>query len=159
MGPGVTWSELVAEAPDLSARVRARFEDHRHHVLATLTIIGSPRVSGTEVGWWRDQMWFGSMWGARKAKDLQGDPRFALHSNPGDGSMTGGDAKISGRAREIGEGALRAEFLAENEVPEPLHLFFLELASVTLTSLAEGAESLEISTWRPGEGVSTLRRA
>src|SRR3546814_14179548 len=40
---------------------------------------------------------------ALKAKDLIRDGRYALHSNPGEHTMEGGDAKIAGIARERSE--------------------------------------------------------
>ena len=158
-GPPVTWAEAARQAPELTDRVAARFTAHTHHVLATLTASGAPRVSGTEVGWWEGELWLGSMWGARKAQDLQADPRFALHSNPGDGSLVGGDAKVSGQVVEVTDGPVLDAFLAAHDVPQPLHLFFLRLQAVTVTGLTEDKEALAITTWRSGEAVSTIRRA
>ena len=40
-----SWKQLVDDAPDLAARVRARFEATAQHVLATRTLTGSPRVA------------------------------------------------------------------------------------------------------------------
>ena len=96
-----TWEQFSSEAPDLAKAVRARFEATKHHVISTLRRDGSPRVSGTEVEFRGPELILGSMWQAVKARDLQRDGRFALHSNPGDGSLDGGDAKISGRAVEV----------------------------------------------------------
>ena len=96
-----TWQEFTEAAPALADAVRARLTAHRHHVLATLRADGSPRVSGTEVETFRGLLVLGSMPGARKVRDLHRDPRYALHSNPGHHTMEGGDAKISGRAREL----------------------------------------------------------
>ena len=158
-GPPVPWAEAARQAPELTDRVAARFTTAKHHVLATLTASGAPRVSGTEIGWWEGELWLGSMWGARKAEDLQADPRFALHSNPGDGTMRGGDAKVSGQVVEVIDGPVREAFLAANDVPQPLHLFFLRLQAVTLTEVAEDGDALVITTWRSGEAVSTIRRA
>ena len=64
--------------------VPARFEATKHHVLATLRADGSPRVSGTEVQFHGVRPTMGMCPGPVKARDLQHDPRFALHSNPGD---------------------------------------------------------------------------
>lgn len=157
-GPAVPWAEAARQAPDLTDRATARFTASKHHVLATLTASGAPRVSGTEVGWWEGELWMGSMWEARKALDLQADPRFALHSNPGDGSLRGGDAKVSGYALEVADGPVREAFLAANDVPQPLHLFFLRVQAITLTELTEDNAALAITTWRSGEAVSTIRR-
>ncbi len=154
-----TWQDFEQEAPDLALAVRARFDAAKHHVLATLRAGGAPRVSGTEVDFGGADLTIGSMFGAVKARDLQRDPRFALHSNPGDSSMAEGDAKIAGRAVEITD---VVELTAwESELPEPpppgpLHAFRLELEQVVLTSVEDGG--LVIRSWHPGEPVSTVRR-
>ena len=96
-----TWKDFEAEAPELAQAVRARFEAARHHVLATLRADGSPRVSGTGVRIEGGELTMGSMPWAVKARDLQRDSRCAIHANPGDGSMDGGDAKVTGVAVEI----------------------------------------------------------
>jgi hypothetical protein len=94
-----SWEAFAQDAPDLARRVCKRFEATKHHVLATLRKDGSPRVSGTELEFEGADIFLGSMGGSVKARDLQRDPRFAIHANPGDGSMEGGDAKISGHGR------------------------------------------------------------
>jgi len=91
-----TWQQFADAAPDLAAAVRARLTATKHHVLATLRKDGAPRVSGTEVDLTEDgHLRLGSMSEALKGKDLRRDGRFALHANPGDGSMDDGDAKLS----------------------------------------------------------------
>ena len=127
--------------------------------MATLRADGSPRVSGTEVAWFEDDLVIGSMFQARKALDLQRDPRIAIHSNPGDGSMDGGDAKLVGRAVEVTDPAVLARFVDDATPPEPLHLFRLDLTEVVRTSLHPDGDRLVIETWRPGEGIRTIDRA
>ena len=142
-----TWDEFAAEAPELAASVRARFEAEKHHVLATVRADGSPRVSGTEVGFRNGQLYLGSMAGAWKAKDLQRDPRCAIHAHTGDGSLAGGDAKLAGRAVEVTDEAV----LREHGVQPPAHLFLLDLTEVVLTTVA--GDRLAILSWRPGRPV------
>jgi hypothetical protein len=142
----VRWKEFAAEAPELASAVRARFEAARHHVLATLRADGSPRVSGTEVVFSDGDLTLGSMPGAVKARDLQRDGRFALHANPGDGSMAGGDAKVAGVAEEV---------LGE----ETHHVFRLQLDEAVLTSLHPDGDRIVIESWRPGQGVVRRERA
>ena len=48
----MSWTTFSTDAPELADRIRARFEAHLHHVLATIRAYGSPRVSGTEVRWY-----------------------------------------------------------------------------------------------------------
>lgn len=80
--------------------MRKRFQQYRHHVLATLRADGSPRVTGLEVEFRMDALWFGMMPNSRKALDLRRDPRFAVQANPGpDADMADGDVRVSGRAR------------------------------------------------------------
>ncbi|PRY15134.1 hypothetical protein CLV37_10560 [Kineococcus rhizosphaerae] len=146
--------------PGFAAAVLARFTATKHHVLACLTRDGSPRVWGTEVDRWRGDLLLGSMVPARKVDDLRRDPRFALHANPGDGSMAGGDAKLTGRAVEVTDEALLAAYTDERRPPPPFVLFRLELTSVVLTELdGEGeAAVLRIRSLAPGRAVRTVTR-
>lgn len=149
-----TWQGFCAEAPDLAAAVRARLDATRHHVLATLRRDGSPRVSGTEVAWDGPDLIVGSMWGAVKARDLQRDARYALHANPGDGSMDGGDAKLAGTAVEVpappGQGS--------DDPDAPSHRFRLLLDEVVLTRVHPDGDRLVIETWRPGGPPTSVDR-
>jgi hypothetical protein len=153
-----TWQQFEKEAPELAAAVRARFEAAKHHVLATVRRDGSPRVSGTEVDFYGPDLILGSMWQARKAADLQRDGRFALHANPGDGSMEGGDAKVSGHAVEVTDPDELRAFVESAHPPEPFHLFRLSLDEVVLTSLSPDGKYLVIQTWRPGRPVQRTQR-
>ncbi len=146
-----TWQQFADDAPELAAAVRARFEATKHHVLATLRPDGAPRVSGTEVEFAGPDLTMGSMLDAVKAKDLRRDGRFALHANPGDGSMDGGDAKVAGLAVDVREG--------DREEPRESHLFRLDLRDVVLTSLHPDGDRLVIELWRPGEPVKRIERA
>ncbi len=143
-----TWSEVSAAAPELAAAVEARFRAAKHHVLATLRRDGSPRVSGTEVDFGDGELRLGSMWQAVKARDLRRDGRFALHANPGDGSMAGGDAKVAGVAVEV----------PDHEGTGTSHLFRLDVREVVLTSIHPDGDRLVIETWRPGEGYRRVER-
>lgn len=152
-----TWKQFEQEAPELAAAVRARFEATKHHVLATLRRDGSPRVSGTEVQFAGDDLTLGSMPGAVKARDLQRDSRFALHANPGDGSMEAGDAKVAGLAVEITGTSAAPPDVARQPGAPPSHFFRLDLTEAVVTSV-EGGEYLLIQTWRPGAAVQSVRR-
>lgn len=153
------WQEFEQEAGELAGLVRARFEATKHHVLATLRVGGAPRVSGTEVRFHHGDLTLGSMPGAVKARDLQRDGRFALHANPGDGSMAGGDSKISGRAIEVTDADGLARFAEEEKPPPgPFHLFVLRLEEVVHTSAADSGDHLIIEIWRPGEPVRRIER-
>jgi len=138
-----TWQQFAEAAPDLAAPVRARFTATKHHVLATLRRDGAPRVSGTEVDFdSAGRLRLGSMPDAMKGRDLKRDGRFALHANPGDGSMDGGDSKISGVAVEV-----------PNEDSDLFDLDILEAVHTTVEN-----DELVIRFWRPDGGVREIRR-
>ena len=141
------WSEFEAAAPELAARVRERLDAHVHKTLATLRSDGSPRISGTETQWRDDDLWIGSMWNAVKARDLQRDPRFALHSGSDDPSEWSGDAKLAGVAEET------------TQPGEDSHTFRLDLREVSTVSLDEERKNLVIEVWTPKSGVRSFKRA
>jgi hypothetical protein len=156
------WDEVAAEAPELAEAVRARLDAGVHKTLATLRADGSPRISGTEVTFRDGDLWFGSMWQSRKARDLQRDPRFALHSASADPAEWKGDAKLSGRVEEVTD---PAEFEAlrqarGGEAPSgPFHLFRADITEMSLVRLGDPPDHLVIESWREGRGVRRIQRA
>ncbi|GHB36424.1 pyridoxamine 5'-phosphate oxidase [Streptomyces cirratus] len=151
------WAALEKADPDFAEAVRARFAQRPHHVLATLRRDGSPRLSGLNAEIRGGELWLGMMPGSMKAMDLRRDPRFALHSNPGeDESMPGGDARVSGRALELLDPPELHRYAEETQTPHPFHLFHADLTEVVHVTV-EG-DDLVIRTWTPGHPVRTLRR-
>lgn len=146
-----SWGEFAREAPELAAAVRASFRVRKHCTLATLRADGSPRISGTEVQLGDDELELGSMPGAVKARDLQRDPRCAVHAptvDPeGDDGAWLGEVKIAGLAVEVGAVA--------GYEPES-HRFRLALTEVVHTTVRDG--QLVVTSWHPGRGVEVRRR-
>lgn len=153
----VRWEDFEGAEPELAAAVRARFEAFRHHVLATLRRDGAPRVAGTEVAIHHGDLTIGSMWRSAKALDLLRDGHYALHSNPGDGSMEGGDSKVAGVAVEM-TGAARDRYVEEVDPPTPFHLFRLDVAQVVHSTIHPDGDRMVIHSWRPGRGVTRVER-
>ncbi|MFE9856031.1 pyridoxamine 5'-phosphate oxidase family protein [Streptomyces sp. NPDC005780] len=152
------WTDFRTAEPDFADTVRRRFEQYKHHVLATLRKDGSPRVTGLEVDFRLDEPLLGMMPNSRKALDLRRDPRFAVQANPGpDAEMADGDVRISGRAVEVADPDLLARFIDEVKPPEPFHLFRVDLTEVVRTGL-EGGDTLVVQVWRPGRQLRTIRR-
>jgi hypothetical protein len=157
-----SWDAFAIEAPELAAAVQRSFSVGKHKVMATLRSDGSPRVSGTEVPLFDGDLWLGSMPGARKAKDLQRDPRVAIHSPTVDETMAGGDAKLSGRAVEVTDPATFAAFVKHldeehgQNPPEPFHLFRVEIDEVVCTRV--DGDHLVIDSWHPDRGVTRVER-
>ncbi|MFJ7154855.1 pyridoxamine 5'-phosphate oxidase family protein [Streptomyces sp. NPDC101118] len=153
------WAVFEKEEPVFAAAVRARYAQYPHHVLATLRADGSPRVAGLNVEIRGGELWLGMMPGSRKALDLQRDPRFALHSNPGpDDTMPDGDVRISGRAVEITDPPELHRYAEETGEPHPFHLFRADLTEVVHIAVDADADELVITTWHPGTGRHVLRR-
>jgi Pyridoxamine 5'-phosphate oxidase len=142
-----SWSEFEAAAPQLAERVRRRLDAHKHKTIATIRADGSPRISGTETELKDGELWIGSMWQALKARDLQRDPRFALHSGSDDPADWSGDAKLAGVAEEI-TGPERTS-----------HKFRLDLHEVSTVGLDDERKALVIEVWTPDKGVRTIKRA
>ena len=159
-----SWSEIEAEVPEFAARVKQRLEAGKHKTLATLRRDGSPRISGTEADFVAGEIWFGSMPEARKARDLQRDPRFALHSASEDPPQWSGDAKLSGRAEEITDEERFETFLAarageeEQDSPGQFHLFRAEIDEVVLVGLNDARDRMVIEHWHEGRGLGRIER-
>jgi hypothetical protein len=160
-----TWNEVTKAAPELAVAVQGRFDAHIHKTLATLRADGSPRISGLEASFRNGEVWLGMMPDSRKARDLQRDPRFALHSATVDPKMADGDAKLAGRAIEITDQAT-IDWFAEQEgeekgeaPPEPFHLFRVDVEEIVLTTLGgDPPDHLVIETWRERRGVRRVER-
>ena len=151
-----SWKEFEAAAPELAEQVRLRLDAHTHKTIATVRRDGSPRISGIETAFRDGELWIGSMWQARKAHDLQRDPRFALHSGSDEPSDWKGDAKLAGIAEEVTD---REDLDGESASSEPSHRFRLDLREVSTVALNEKRTALVITVWTPDRGVRTIERA
>jgi Pyridoxamine 5'-phosphate oxidase len=155
------WNDIQREVPELAERARTVFDAHKHKTLATLRADGSPRISGIEADFWKDELWLGSMPDSRKSADLKRDPRFALHSATIDVELALGDAKLSGRAEPVSGGAYDA-YVAHlhetaDEIPEgAFDLFRADVNEVVVIGIGDPPDHLVIETWR--EGQKGLRR-
>ena len=95
---------------------------------------------------------------AVKAKDLQRDPRFALHSGSDEPSNWSGDAKLSGVAEEITDRDRVREVNGEKAPPGPSHLFRLDLEEVSVVRLNDARNGIVIDVWTPERGVRRIER-
>jgi hypothetical protein len=158
------WREMKAAAPELATAAQAVFDAHKHKTMATLRADGAPRISGIEMTFVGDDVWLGMMHGSVKARDLQRDPRVALHSATVDIEMKQGDAKLSGRAVGVTDtDAIRAWLRDSGQddaghKPGSMHLFRIDVTEVVLTRVGEPADHLLIELWREGTGVRRIER-
>jgi hypothetical protein len=153
-----SWSEFEAAAPELAEGVRAHLDAHVHKTLATVRRDGSPRISGTETRLVDGELWIGSMWQALKALDLQGDPRFALHSGSEDPPEWSGDAKLAGVVEEVTDPERVKTINGEAAAAGPTHLFRLDLREVSTVGLNDERTALLIEVWTPEGGVRQMQR-
>ncbi|MGH2943690.1 MAG: pyridoxamine 5'-phosphate oxidase family protein [Solirubrobacteraceae bacterium] len=154
-----SWSAIESEAPELSALARGFLDAFVHKTLATVRRDGSPRISGSEVIFADGELWLGSMWQSLKARDLQRDPRFALHSgSPDPEAGWHGDAKLAGRVEEIAGEDRKAEIIAGKGGPGPVHLFRCDVTELTVVRLPDPPEFLVIESWHEGRGVTRVER-
>lgn len=149
-----SWAEFAAEAPALAARVHERFGIRKHKTLATLRQDGSPRISGIEVEFVDGELFLGMMPGSLKLRDLERDPRLALHSPTDDPPQDDphgwpGEAKIAGHAVEV-------------DFPNPPvaggRRWRIEISEAVLTHLNDAGDQLVVDSWHPGTGTSRLER-
>jgi hypothetical protein len=157
-----SWHAVEQAEPAFADMVRARFEATGLAMVATLRSDGSPRLSGIEP-WFADrELWLGMMYDSRKARDLQRDPRFALHAATIDKDVTNGDVKVAGRAFEIAEDAVDgalATYAAQaghDAPPGPAHVFRLDLHEVV--HIAPAGDHLVIQRWTPADGLTQVDR-
>jgi hypothetical protein len=153
-----SWQKVEAEAPELAARAREIFDAFKHKTIATLRRDGSPRISGTEVQFVDGEMWFGSMWKAVKALDLQRDPRFALHSASRETPEWTGDAKVAGRVEEVIDPERKAVILGDAAPPDRAHVFRADITELVITGLGDPPDHLVIESWHEGRGVTRRQR-
>jgi hypothetical protein len=150
-----SWQEFSKDAPDFAARVRAVFDLNKHKTLGTLRADGSPRLSGIELDFTDDgRLQFGSMPDSAKGRDLERDPRMAVHSNtpaPDEDNPAAwpGDAKLSGLAHAAGP--------TPPDGPEGT-LFTLDVTEVVLTYIAPDAQHLVIESWHESRGHQLRQR-
>lgn len=149
-----SWADFVAAEPALAARVEERFQIRKHKTMATLRRDGSPRISGVETEFAGGQLSIGMMPGSVKLRDLERDPRLALHSPtddppPGRPGGWAGEAKIAGRAAEVN---------VVNRPAEGGRRFRVEINEVVLTHLNETGDRLVLESWHEGRGRRIIER-
>ncbi len=147
-----SWAEIVADAPDFAARVRAVFDGGTNKTLATVRRDGSPRVSGTELRLDAGRATLGMMADSRKLADVRRDPRVAIHSptlEPPPGSLGDGDAKLAG---------VLVEFDDPESPVDGASAFELDIREAVLTTVDPAAGLLVVESWHPGRGYERVTR-
>lgn len=152
------WKTIVASEPEFASRVERLFDAGRHKTIATIRADGSPRISGIECEFSREDLRFGSMIGARKGADLKRDPRFALHGptfhpEEGEEAEWPGEAKIAGRAILVGP--ITTDDASDQPDGE---MFVTDITEVVITSLNADATKLVVESWTSARGLVRVER-
>jgi hypothetical protein len=148
-----TWVEVEEDAPKFAARVREVFQAGTNKTLATLKLDGAPRISATELEFTADGViTLGMMPNSMKMRDVQRDPRVALHSPtlepPADMNEWAGDAKLSGRLLPI-------DPPTQGAFPDAGY-FALDINEAVLTYVS--GKLLVVESWHPGRGWEKISR-
>lgn len=164
------FTDLRAVEPELAGRAHDLFASTVNGVLGTIRADGSPRLSGIDPFFFEDELWIGSMAGARKSQDLRRDPRMSLHSIPWESRRVRADAtdpgeadvKLTGRAVEVtGADAQRVMdwywTTQDMDPPGPTDLFHIDLEAVVVISVAD--DQLVIDRWSAADSRTTVRRS
>jgi len=111
-------------------------------------------TGGIEAEFGDGDVWLGMMPDSMKLRDLQRDPRLAIHAMSDDPpedrpSAWMGDAKISGRA-------VPAERPGRQN--PPANWFRIDIDDVVLTYVSNPPDSLVIESWHPGRGLRRQER-
>jgi hypothetical protein len=161
----MSWATFTAEAPGIAEIFRRRHAAaHNLCLLATLRADGSPRISPMEPRVFEDDLWLVGMPGTAKFRDLDRDPRFALHTATVDPNVGDGDAKIWGQVEHVDDEAIQQRFaealfdeigldLRGQRFDQFLRADIHGAAAVTLT-----AGHLDITSWRRGQDEVITRK-
>ncbi len=149
-----SWADFCVRAPDLAGRIRTCFGRHPHHVLGTIDSHGAPRLSGINVFFDDDVLWFGSMQNALKVRDIERDSRVSVHSAPLSETLDGGDARVSGRAVRLDPSRVLGW---RPETPVDGVFFEIEVDHAHLVEVVE--QELLVTVWDTSHGVRIIKRS
>ena len=153
----VDWTEFSRQAPHI-ASVFARRHAATGNLcfLATIRQDGYPRISPMEPRFFEGQLVLVGMPNTQKFRDLERDPRFALHTATVDTWVSQGDAKVWGEVRDVQDAALHARFAQDlfdesgldlrNEKLAPF--FVADLAGAAAVEFVDG--QLTLTAWKAG---------
>lgn len=151
------WNEFAAAAPHIAGVFGRR---HRATgnlcMLATLRRDGAPRISPMEPRIFEGQLALIGMPDTTKFRDLVRDPRFSLHTATVDTQVGDGDAKLSGRVRDVPDDALHERFATELYEESGMdlrgerfpHFFVADITEASAVEIVDG--HLDITVWTGG---------
>ena len=149
----MSWSDLVAGAPELAREGWARFERTHVAMLGTIREDGTPRISPVEPFVIEGQLVFGVM-RSPKMHDLARDPRVVLHSSVSDINGTEGEFKVLGRAVPTDDPSIvdAPGTWWEGRPHERYGVFTLEIEEAILVTWSTDQSSMTTARWTPATG-------
>jgi hypothetical protein len=155
------WREFEGVAPELAALGKARFDQSRVALIATIRRDGSPRISPIEPYFVLGHLLLGVMTRSAKSRDLARDARCAIHSSITDINGSEGDFRLHGRANlvtdEIRDSAYDAWWKAHPADACVVLSVAIDAASFVAWDIAQG--EMTLTSWSPGPGQTVERRA
>lgn len=155
----MSWRALAAEAPDLAAAGRERFERANVALLGTIRRDGSPRISPVEPYFLADELVFGVM-RSPKWDDLRRDPHCVLHSAVTDVNGSEGEFKVYGRAQTVSDeailGAASAWWLGRPR--DGVGVYAIEIEEAVLVGWDPDFGRMRTTRWTAGGGVQETTR-
>ena len=153
------WRDFEAAAPDLARLGRERFERTHVAMIATLRRDGSPRINPIEPVFAMDHLLLGGM-RSEKLRDLQRDPRCALHNSISDVNGTEGEFKLYGTAVPVDAETRDGDYDAwwKNFPPDRSSVFYMDIEGAAFVGWDTDKGELEVTRWSPDHGVTVERR-
>ena len=155
----MSWSDLVAGAPDLAREGWARFERTHVALLGTVREDGTPRISPVEPFVIDDQLVFGVM-RSPKMDDLARDPSVVLHSSVSDINGSEGEFKVYGRAVATDSPAVRthADAWWSSRPPDQSMVYAVDISEAVLVAWSPEFDRMQTSRWTPESGARDAER-
>jgi Pyridoxamine 5'-phosphate oxidase len=165
-----TWTQFSDEAPEVAQLAERRLAATGLMMLATLRRDGFPRISpiepvlaGDQLALHDGRLWLAMMPGSTKARDLQRDGRFGLHTATADKMVTDGDVKLWGVATPVTDLAVLQQF-SDDIYASVGHRFEVgefdafDADLLGASSVQVEGEVMYVRTWQPGRGVRVDER-
>jgi hypothetical protein len=157
----MTWRELELAAPEIAEPGKARLDETRVALLATLRRDGSPRISPIEPFFGEGQLVFGAMAWTLKARDLERAPRCTLHSavtGPNEGEP---ELKLYGRAIEADDDLRAAcpDGWWTDQPHEAARVFSLSIEEAAFVTWDYEGGEMTVRRWSRETGLKTSRRS
>ena len=132
------WQGVQEVQPRLASLGERLLGDAGVILIVTLRRDGLPRLSPVEPLFWRKDLWLPMMFGSRKARDLDNDPRVLVHNIVTSRDGREGEYKVRGQAvAELNVGIQRdfahaayAQLGWEPEIGR-FHLFKVDISDIT----------------------------